>query len=233
MKKIMWVERNELFSEAKKKISNVNSVLDVGCGIRPQTLTNTLLHICVDAHQQYLEVLKNRISVTHGIKGSFKYKFINKTVDNIISDFPKKSVDTIFLLDVIEHLEKPKGLELIAAFNNIACHQIVIFTPLGFISQEHPDGKDAWGLDGGKWQEHKSGWYPEDFDDEWEFIICKDFHSADNLGFKHESQVGAFFAIKTLDRPPYLLFKKNIFAKFFYWLKHIRTYKNFEEKTLI
>ena len=54
----MWVENYELVSKAKQKISNVNSLLDIGCGIQPQTLTNTFFHICVDAHKQYLDILK-------------------------------------------------------------------------------------------------------------------------------------------------------------------------------
>lgn len=231
MNRIKWVENYDLVPEAKKKINNVNIVLDIGCGIRPQTLANTFIHICVDAHKQYLDILKKRIRESKGVKGTLKFLFYNKTVDNVILDFPKKSVDTVFLLDVIEHLDKLKGLELIRSFDQIARHQIIIFTPLGFVSQEHPDGKDAWGLDGGKWQEHKSGWFPEDFDDTWEFIVCRDFHSTDNLGAKHETPVGAFFAIKTICTPPELIYEKNIFKKYFFWLKNIGEYKSFNIKT--
>lgn len=232
MAKILYVENYDLVPQAKIKINDVNLTLDIGCGIQPQTLNTTFIHICVDAHNQYLEVLKKKIKKTKGFKTSKKFLFFNKTVDDIISNFPKKSVDTIFLLDVIEHLEKPKGLELINSFNEIARHQIVIFTPLGFVSQEHPDGKDAWGLDGGKWQEHKSGWFPEDFDDNWEFIVCKDFHSNDNLGNKHSEPVGAFFAIKTISEKPPVIFEKNIFSKLIFWLKKINSFNNFNSNNI-
>jgi hypothetical protein len=229
MKKIQWVEANELVSEAKKKINPINLILDVGCGIRPQTLTHTFVHICVDAHQQYLKIIKKEFLKRNKITGLLKYLCLNKTTEDIISNFPQKSVDSIFLLDVIEHLDKLKGFELINAFTKIARHQIVIFTPLGFVKQEHPDGKDAWGLDGGKWQEHKSGWTPDDFNETWDFVACKNFHQADNLGNKHQDPIGAFFAVKTMDDQPILISKKNLVAKVFFWAKSFRLYKRLKQ----
>ncbi len=225
MKKIKWVSAEELFSEAAKKINQVNLILDVGCGIRPQVLTSTFVHICIDAHKQYLDVLRRRVKNEMKIKGTLKYLFLQKTIEDIISDFPGKIVDSIFLLDVIEHLDKSTGIKLIDAFNKIARHQIVIFTPLGFVSQEHPDGKDAWGLDGGKWQEHKSGWTPDDFDDSWEFIVCKDFHSTSNMGQIHEVPVGAFFAIKAVGPQPSLIAKRTLMSKMLFWIKSFATYQ--------
>ncbi|HLP36105.1 class I SAM-dependent methyltransferase [Lacibacter sp.] len=217
-KRITYTEPNQLEAQAAKKINNVNMVLDVGCGIRPQTFINPFVHICYDAHQQYLDVLQTKLTRRKTLTGKLQYIFVNKTVDELISNFPRKSVDTIFLLDVIEHLDKNQGLELMKAFNEIARHQIVIFTPLGFVPQEHPDGKDAWGLDGGKWQQHKSGWTPDDFDNSWEFLVCKNFHSSDNLGNKHENEVGAFFAIKTVGNPPDTIAKKNLLDRALFWI---------------
>jgi hypothetical protein len=53
-------------------------------------------------------------------------------------------------------------------------------------------------MDGGKWQEHKSGWMPEDFGDGWEILVSKDFHTEDNLGRPYKTPYGALWAIKTL-----------------------------------
>lgn len=225
VKKIKWVAANELMPEAIKKISNVNIILDIGCGIRPQTLTHTFVHLCVDAHKQYLNVLKRTVETGNKLKGKLKYLCIHKTTDNIISNFPEKSFDSIFLLDVIEHLDKSKGFELINTLNKIARHQIIIFTPLGFVTQEHPDGKDAWGLDGGKWQEHKSGWTPDDFDDSWEFIACKDYHQTNNVGNKLENPIGAFYAVKTTGVKPILISKSNLLSKAFFWIKSFILYR--------
>jgi hypothetical protein len=109
---------------------------------------------------------------------------------------PPKSVDTIFLLDVIEHVEKEEGLQLLRETEKIARQQIVLFTPLGFMPQEQLDGEDAWNLNGGAWQEHKSGWLPEDFDDTWMIYACKDFHKVDSKGNLLDKPFGAFWAIK-------------------------------------
>ncbi len=229
MRKIEWFNADELVHEAQKKINQVNIVLDVGCGIRPQRLTRTFIHVCVDAHKQYLAVLKDRIITDKGIRGRLKYLYVNTIVDKIIKLFPDKSFDSIFLLDVIEHLEKQKGLDLINSFKKIARHQIVIFTPIGFVKQEHPDGKDAWGLDGGTWQEHKSGWTPEDFDDSWEFVACKAFHKATNLGESIEIPVGAFFAIKTVNDPPSLINQRNFIIRVLFWLKSFLFYNKLKK----
>jgi hypothetical protein len=217
-KKIAYVEADQLIAEAVKKLNTPNIVLDVGCGIRPQSMTNAFVHICIDAHKQYLDILNEKLPRRRSLTGIFQYIFLNKTVEFIIDRFPRKSVDTIFLLDVIEHLDKEQGLKLIDAFKAIARHQILIFTPLGFIPQEHPDGKDAWGLDGGKWQEHRSGWTPDDFDNSWEFIVCTNFHTSDNLGNKHVQEVGAFYAIKTMGNAPVSIAKKTIVKRIIFWI---------------
>lgn len=226
VKKITQVRAEELVRSAKKRINKVNIVLDVGCGIRPQKLTRTFIHFCLDAHKQYLDVLKTNVVNRDLIKGTLKYFFLNKTIDYVIEKFPHKQVDTVFLLDVIEHLDKSKGIELLKSFEKIARHQIVVFTPLGFVNQEHPDGRDAWGLDGGKWQEHKSGWTPDDFDESWEFIVCDDFHTSSNMGDKHAAPVGAFFAIKTLDKQPKLVSKSGYGAKVIFWFKSYFFYRS-------
>lgn len=217
-RKITWLSSHELFPTVQKRINSVNSVLDVGCGIRPQYLANTFVHVCVDAHKQYLDVVKaNNKSLS--LKDQLRYFYFNITSSKIISKFPRRSVDSVFFLDVIEHLEKKHALELLKAFSEIAKHQIIIFTPLGFVKQEHPDGKDAWGLDGGKWQEHRSGWLPEDFDETWDIFACKDFHVTDNIGELHAAPVGAFFAIKTLSPVDSLIFDKSLFKKVLFYLK--------------
>jgi hypothetical protein len=56
-----------------------------------------------------------------------------------------------------------------------------------------------WGLGGGSWQEHKSGWLPEDFREGWQVLASKDFHLVDNLGKVLPEPYGALFAIRTFD----------------------------------
>jgi hypothetical protein len=195
--KITKVKREAFFDTLQSKLVNANSILDVGCGIRPQTFSNPFIRIHVDAHQQYLDIVRQANDNKIGLYNWNKF-YINRTTHDIIKYFPDKMVDSIFLIDVIEHLDKEHGKALIAKFEKIARNQIVLFTPLGFVEQHHEDGKDAWGLDGGKWQEHKSGWLPEDFDDRWEMIICEDFHELDNMGKPRPEPVSAFFAIRNV-----------------------------------
>jgi hypothetical protein len=95
---------------------------------------------------------------------------------------------------------------------DIASKQIAIFTPWGFMPQEHPDGVDYWGLKGGDWQRHKSGWLPGDFSGEdWDFIACEDFNPMDGYGNIYEKPYGAFWAIKTFKKD---LRKKSYFLIF-------------------
>ena len=73
----------------------------------------------------------------------------------------------------------------------LACKQIVIATPLGFYPQtyEDPDQKpDRWGMYGGVWQTHRSGWAVDDFGEEWELICCADFHQVDQDVFSQFSR---------------------------------------------
>jgi GT2 family glycosyltransferase/glycosyltransferase involved in cell wall biosynthesis len=183
------LNREDLFTVVKEKIIQVDIVGDIGCGIRPQNFIEPRHHICIDPHNQYLEYLKELHSNNN------KYLFVNADWSEAIKLFPQYSFETIFLLDVIEHLEKDVALKLLEETKKLVTKQIVIFTPLGFIEQHHETEKDAWGLDGGKWQEHKSGWLPEDFGEGWEFFVCEDFHTHDNAGNEYEKPKGAFFAI--------------------------------------
>lgn len=189
---VNYCNREELFDFVKENLQEPGLALDIGCGIRPQNLINPLVHICCEPYEEYCQFLE---------KGQFDQivnPFIVLPLDwrTAVEKLPHKSVDTVFLIDVIEHLDKAEALELLKLTDNIAKKQIVIFTPLGFMPQEHPDGIDAWGLHGGAWQEHKSGWMPEDFIGDWNFYICENFHLSDNQGQLLEKPYGAFFAVK-------------------------------------
>jgi hypothetical protein len=197
MRTITWCKANELLREIVPRLQHCQVLLDIGCGINPQEYVRPLVHICCDPFQQYLERLQQRTTYER----DRVYVLLRATWSEVVHLFPPKSVDTIFLVDVIEHLEKDEGMKLLAVTEQIARQQVVIFTPLGFMPQHHPNGKDAWGLDGAEWQEHRSGWLPEDFGASWDILGSPDFHQTDNLGRKLERPFGAFWAIKTHARP--------------------------------
>lgn len=194
---VTWVLAEELLPTAAAKLKPVRTVLDIGCGIQPQQMLKPLVHICCEPFRQYVEKLQEKTARLH----DRNYVILNASWAEAVTLFPEKSVDTVFLVDVIEHLEKEEALQLLRRTEVIARRQIAIFTPLGFMPQVHADGKDGWGLDGGAWQEHKSGWQPEDFDASWEIVAAKEFHTVDSLLQKLESPFGALWAIKTYADP--------------------------------
>ncbi|KAB2925631.1 MAG: glycosyltransferase [Bacteroidetes bacterium] len=193
-----FVSRELFLDAARLFIRPAATVADIGCGIRPQRYIVPQTHYCVDAHRQYLEHYRQRGA---GFAGT-DYVFINALWGDALNDPRLADVETIFALDVIEHIEKEEGKRLLERTVAAAKEQVVIFTPLGFVPQHHEDGKDAWGLDGGKWQEHLSGWLPEEFAGDWTFLVCEDFHTHDNMQHRHEKPVGAFFAFLNKRVPP-------------------------------
>jgi hypothetical protein len=191
---LTWLEADDLLPAVRKALEPVAVVLDVGCGIMPQPYLRPLVHICCEPFDQYVRVLQEKVCG----QGDRTFVVLKASWSAALELFPPHSVDTVFLVDVIEHLEKEEGRQLLARTEAVARRQIAVFTPLGFVPQHHADGKDAWGLDGGSWQEHKSGWEPEDFDATWEVYAAKVYHRVDNLGRPLEPPAGALWAIKTM-----------------------------------
>jgi hypothetical protein len=190
--KIITMNPTELKSAASSRIVPSKVVLDIGCGIRPQTFFRPEVHICAEPYEEYLNALTNQM-----MKGTQpRLVLLKATWGQVVDLFPKQSVDSVFILDVIEHLEKKEGKRLLKATESIATGQIVVFTPLGFMAQHDHEGKDAWGLEGGAWQEHRSGWLPEDFGEDWEFLLSETFYTTDAWGNKLEKPHGAFYAIR-------------------------------------
>ncbi len=69
-------------------------------------------------------------------------------------DFPPNSFDAVLCLDLIEHLEKKEGRELIDKMEKWARKKVIIYTPNGFVLHED--------LKRNPLQEHKSGWTTEE-----------------------------------------------------------------------
>jgi hypothetical protein len=141
------------------------TVLDVGAGIRPMNWYRPKHHICVEPYGPYAERLRE--------KG---FEVIQQTALEALQKIAVRSVGAIYLLDVIEHMTRAEGAEVLRQALRIDPWQIAVFTPHGFVEQHG----DAWGLGGEEWQEHRSGWTAKDFQG-WEI-----------------SYVGnAFFAVRT------------------------------------
>jgi len=187
-----WVEKRALAGLLRRSVLPARVALDVGCGIRPQTLVWPDLHICVEGHDEYVEYLRARCSE------SPRYMVMHSSWKDALRIMPSNSVDTVFALDFIEHLTKGEGFEFLAQAERVARRQVVLFTPLGYFPQSYEEDHetDRWGMHGGYWQTHRSGWTPEDFPAGWEFIACRDYHTHDRHGRLDEA-AGCFWAIRT------------------------------------
>lgn len=182
---------------AENAIQHVDVVLDVGSGIEPMNYFRPKFHILLEPFDEYVQILTTRFANDGSVF------VMSGTSQNLLSSFAANSVDTVFLLDVIEHLPKADGIYVLSHAERIARRQIVVFTPLGFMPQTvHEGEKDAWGLGGATVQEHLSGWVPEDFGEGWDFHICEAYHKLDFRNQLLNKEYGAFFAIKSFFGKP-------------------------------
>ena len=212
---VTYVSTADAWSLVGSKVVDVEVILDIGAGICPQPFVkNPYVHICVDAHRPYLDRLKTSVA------DDPKFILLNGRWDEVVAKFPDKSVDSVFALDFIEHLEKEDGRRLLREAERVARRQVVIFTPHGFFPQsyEDPNKPDRWGLDGGYWQTHRSGWDFDDFGDEWEIVCCPTFIERDENEQPLPEPMGAFWAIRNLasgeERRYHVTEKKSAWAHF-------------------
>ncbi len=136
-----------------KGLIEVDVVLDLGCGIRPIDWYKPAQHVCVDAHKPYLD----RVAAVGG------YHCVHSEAREALRRVKPGSVGAIYCLDVIEHLTREDGAEMLQLMHMAQPKQIVIFTPNGYLEQ---NGPDPMGMGGDYWQQHRSGWTPGDFQ-EW------------------------------------------------------------------
>lgn len=192
---VIWLDKHLILEAVSKEIFPVDVVLDVGTGVRPQGFFPARIHICVEPHSAYAEKL---VAMTVFRSELFP---IVATWNTLLPLLPDSSVDSIFALDFIEHLEKDEGVLFLAEAIRVARRQVVVFTPYGFYPQDYSesDEKDRWGLDGTQWQIHKSGWMPEDFGSGWKLLCCNNFHDMDQFGQNLSIPIGAIWAIHSVD----------------------------------
>lgn len=200
-----WLGRDELAAAAANLVTPTDTVLDIGCGLRPQNFFRPAVHFCCEPHAEYVE----RLEVAFGDEPGFIVA--QGVASELLPRLPDASFDSVFMMDVIEHLTKEDGQDLIRHAERLACKQIVLFTPWGFLPQRYEDNDvDGWGMRGGHWQAHRSGWTPDDFPEGWRFLACRDFHSINGKGEPLATAHGAFWAIKDIPeadnhRPPVMV----------------------------
>lgn len=159
------------------------SVLDVGCGIRPQQCVAADRYVGVDIHQPYIDHLGG---------GS---EYVCADWRTALARFGHHEFDLVIALDFIEHLPRSEGFAFLDEATRVG-RQVCIFTPLGPFPQHYEQNEpDQWGMDGGRWQTHRSAWWPEDFRG-WDVHVHPGFHTCDANGVPLPHPIGAFWAVK-------------------------------------
>lgn len=121
------------------------SVIDVGAGLRPVEWNTDARRLCVEPYWLYADRLR-----------AAGFNVIQAIAVDVL---PWLRADAIYMLDVIEHMERAEGELALELALKAARRQVVIYTPFGFLPQE----RDGWELGGDHWQKHRSGWTPDDF----------------------------------------------------------------------
>ena len=135
--------------------NEINTVLDVACGLslKSQYIKPTPRCILgIDIYEPYLRKID--------YEGS--YATMLGDVRRLDKFFMEDSFDLVIALDVIEHLKPREGAGLIQMCKFIARKAVVIETPKGVI----PQNIDILHMDGDRYQTHRSGWQPEQFEAE-------------------------------------------------------------------
>src|SRR4030042_5160603 len=108
-----WFDRETLEQNVASQIQAVEIVLDIGCGIRPQIFFKPKIHVLCDPCSEYIEILQNRfMDQSH-------YVFLKGSWEAVLRLLPDRSVDTDFLLDVVDHVGKEEGRQLIHEWERI------------------------------------------------------------------------------------------------------------------
>jgi 2-polyprenyl-3-methyl-5-hydroxy-6-metoxy-1,4-benzoquinol methylase len=169
------VNHKDFLLTINELLTDSHTVLDIGCG-----MGTTLKELCcpvkigVDAHRPYLENAKFGKPDQEFIKLHYKAERLREL-------FLPDSLDSVTLIDVIEHFEKEVAFDVLSQAEEIAAKKVIVFTPRGFFKQEEVD---HYGLGGESYQRHRSGWEVEDFEGlGYNIIIFNKFHDHKNQAF--------------------------------------------------
>ena len=94
---------DEIENQIKSEILPTQIVVDIGCGIYPINYFVPSVHILVEPWGEYIEVLESRY------KEDSRNIILKSDGVQALRIFNNKSVDSIFVIDVIEHMSKLEG----------------------------------------------------------------------------------------------------------------------------
>ncbi|KYC45243.1 MAG: hypothetical protein APG12_01698 [Candidatus Methanofastidiosum methylothiophilum] len=142
---------SKIFPNMKAKLceelKNCNAVLDLGCGPNsPIKDCEISFSVGVELFDDYF--IQSKTKKIHN-------KYIQADIRKI--EFESNSFDAVLCSEVIEHLTKEEGYNLLKKMENWASKKVIITTPNGYVSQSTYDNNPL--------QEHKSAWEVKQFED--------------------------------------------------------------------
>jgi hypothetical protein len=131
-----------LVLELRRTLRGCRTILDLGCGWNSPAkfLHEPEVLVGVDGYKPDLD--KAKLHGTHD-------EYVSGDVRGAAALFPGRKFDACIAMDVIEHLTKDDGLQMLRSMEQLAGKRVVIFTPNGFVPQFSEDGN---------LQQHLSGW---------------------------------------------------------------------------
>jgi SAM-dependent methyltransferase len=141
-------ERAVMSTVLDEELRDCESLLDVGCGTESpidylkRSFPDSL---AVDGFMPSIE--KSRAAGRHR-------EYLHADIRAIGTLLAGRTFDCVVMFDVIEHLTKEEGRDIIPVLERLARKKVVIFTPNGFLPQRE--------FDGNKYQVHLSGWHVDE-----------------------------------------------------------------------
>ena len=128
--------------------------LDVGCGesSRLSAFRPSITTVGVDAHPQAVEAARRNGAHDHYVLADM----LEEDAESLLGRFGGRKFDLVTLFDIIEHLPKRRGFELLERCEQLTDKFVLVQTPNGFLEQgpEHDN----------EHQRHLSGWFAHDFE---------------------------------------------------------------------
>jgi len=130
-----------MVTELRRALRDCESILDLGCGQNsPARFLQGRYLVGMDGYEPDLKRAQER--GTHD-------EYICGDVRSAAEQIRDRKFDACIALDVIEHLTKEDGWQMLKSMEEVATRCVVIFTPNGFIPQFSQNGD---------LQQHLSGW---------------------------------------------------------------------------
>ncbi len=189
MSKEDWAENTlpKIFAQAHLwpwKEGEIESVLDVGCGLALKSkYIPAQIRVGVDIHEPYFSHIESDVP----------YVVVKYDVRKLRDVFVPKSFDLVIGCDIIEHLEKDEGFELLRQCEEIARKAVISENPRGFIPQD----LDILGYGGDHWQTHRSAWEPHEFEKLGYKVLVRNYTMSDKK--RHSTIIGIDPHVQMLD----------------------------------